>query len=193
MKVLYPELVFGAIASSGEYCVRVTTQANAQFGHPLNLNILAVTHAALENWEYMEIIRQAADPKCAAHLENTVRTIDSILLRGDDAVSKALKRHLKGLFGVADLEHDEDFVSLVEVSLEFQPQYTMFRFFCRVCSLHSARGKQRTGTQQLAVTNSKSSAKLWTSLSSVIRNFYQKLTTLPITIHKHAWSRFRMD
>ena len=120
MKVLYPELVFGAIASSGEYCVRVTTQANAQFGHPLNLNILAVTHAALENWEYMEIIRQAADPKCAAHLENTVRTIDSILLRGDDAVSKALKRHLKGLFGVADLEHDEDFVSLVEVSLESQ-------------------------------------------------------------------------
>lgn len=65
----------------------------------------------------MEIIRQAADPKCATHLENTVRTIDSILLRGDDAISKALKQHLKGLFGVADLEHDEDFVSLVEVSL----------------------------------------------------------------------------
>ncbi|KAI0087965.1 peptidase S28 [Irpex rosettiformis] len=93
MKVLYPELVFGAIASS------------------------AVTHAALENWEYMEIIRQAADPKCSAHLENAVRTIDSILLRGDSALDKALKRHLKGLFGVADLEHDEDFVSLVESPL----------------------------------------------------------------------------
>ena len=65
----------------------------------------------------MEIIRQAADPKCSAHLENTVRTIDSILLRGDDAISKALKKHLKGLFGVAELEHDEDFVSLVQVSI----------------------------------------------------------------------------
>ena len=56
----------------------------------------------------MEIIRQAADPKCSAHLENAVRTVDAILLRGDDAFSKTLKRHLKGLFGVAELEHDEN-------------------------------------------------------------------------------------
>ncbi|KAI0742186.1 peptidase S28 [Irpex lacteus] len=93
MKVLYPDLVFGAIASS------------------------AVTHAAIENWEYMEIIRRAAPPTCAAHLENAVRTIDSILLQGDNAISRVLKRHLKGLFGVAELEHDEDFVALVQSPL----------------------------------------------------------------------------
>ncbi|KAI0695544.1 peptidase S28 [Cytidiella melzeri] len=88
MKVLYPELVFGAIASS------------------------AVTHAAMENWEYMEIIRQAADPKCSAHLENAVGTIDGILAQ-EGPIGIVMKNRLKGLFGVAELEHDEDFVSLL--------------------------------------------------------------------------------
>ncbi|PSR83862.1 hypothetical protein PHLCEN_2v5571 [Hermanssonia centrifuga] len=87
MRVLYPDLVFGAIASS------------------------AVTHASIENWEYMEIIRNAADPKCSAHLEKSIKTIDSLL-----AVPR-LKRQLKGLFGLADLEHDEDFASLIESPL----------------------------------------------------------------------------
>ena len=76
----------------------------------------AVTHASIENWEYMEIIRQAADPKCSAHLESSVQAIDSILTRGNDPINKALKRRLKGLFGLADLEHDDDFAALVEVS-----------------------------------------------------------------------------
>lgn len=76
---------------------------------------VAVTHASIENWEYMEIIRQAADFKCSQHLENSIQTIDAILLRGDDPVSKALKRRLKGLFGLAGLEHDEDFASMLEV------------------------------------------------------------------------------
>ena len=75
-----------------------------------------MTHASIENWEYMEIIRQAADPKCSAHLESSVQAIDSILTRGNDPINKALKRRLKGLFGLADLEHDDDFVALVEVS-----------------------------------------------------------------------------
>ncbi|KAG6816405.1 hypothetical protein H0H87_006209 [Tephrocybe sp. NHM501043] len=83
MKVLYPELTYGAIASS------------------------AVTHAALSNWEYMEVIRRAADAKCSSHLENSIVTIDHIL---DQPHFKGL---LKGLFGLKDLEHDEDFVSLL--------------------------------------------------------------------------------
>ncbi|KAJ3558690.1 hypothetical protein NM688_g768 [Phlebia brevispora] len=89
MRVLYPDLVFGAIASS------------------------AVTHASIENWEYMEIIRNAADPKCISHLETSIQTIDHIL----SLPQTQLKRRLKGLFGVADLEHDEDFVSLIESPL----------------------------------------------------------------------------
>jgi hypothetical protein len=88
MKILYPDIVWGAIASS------------------------AVTHAALENWEYMEIIREAADPACSGHLVGSIGTVDDILLGGN----KFLKTQLKKLFGLSDLEHDEDFVSVLEVS-----------------------------------------------------------------------------
>ena len=85
-RILYPDLVFGAIASSG------------------------VTHAALENWEYFEIIRQAAEPECSSSLQNAIETIDTLLN------IPFLRRFLKGLFGLADLEHDDDFVSLLTVS-----------------------------------------------------------------------------
>ncbi|KAG5646028.1 hypothetical protein DXG03_004630 [Asterophora parasitica] len=70
-----------------------------------------VTHASLSNWEYMEIIRRAADPKCSSNLENSVSTIDKILDH------PRLAGHLKGLFGVKGLQHDEDFASLIESPL----------------------------------------------------------------------------
>jgi len=70
----------------------------------------AVTHAALSNWEYMEIIRQAADPKCSSHLEKSIVTIDTLLN------FPRLANSLKALFGLKDLKHDEDFVSLLEVA-----------------------------------------------------------------------------
>ncbi|KAH6911475.1 serine carboxypeptidase S28-domain-containing protein [Coprinopsis sp. MPI-PUGE-AT-0042] len=109
MKVLYPELVYGAIASS------------------------AVTHAQLANWEYMTIIRDAADPTCSSRLVNSIATIDSILQRG------TFKRQLKALFGLADLTHDEDFASVLEAPLgEWQskcwhPDFisTNFDDFCK--------------------------------------------------------------
>src|SRR5882762_2796828 len=68
-----------------------------------------VTHATVENWEYMEIIRKAADPKCSSHLQNSIFTIDTIL-----AIPR-MNKMLKGLFGLADLQHDEDFVSVLGV------------------------------------------------------------------------------
>ncbi|EPQ50969.1 peptidase S28 [Gloeophyllum trabeum ATCC 11539] len=89
MKILYPDLVYGAIASSG------------------------VTHAQIMYWEYMDIIRRAADPKCSARIQTTVKTVDALL-----AVPR-LKRTLKGLFGLADLEHDEDFASVLETPLGY--------------------------------------------------------------------------
>ncbi|KAF7299748.1 hypothetical protein HMN09_00980700 [Mycena chlorophos] len=55
MKILYPELVYGAIASSG------------------------VTHASILNWEYMDLIRTYADPVCSAHLQNAISTVDKLL------------------------------------------------------------------------------------------------------------------
>ncbi|KAF4577249.1 hypothetical protein EYR36_005236 [Pleurotus pulmonarius] len=87
MKILYPDLVFGAIASSG------------------------VTHAALSNWQYMDIIRRAADPACMRNIEQSIQIIDTIL------TTRVFARPLKGLFGLADLEHDVDFVSTIESPL----------------------------------------------------------------------------
>ncbi|KAH8104535.1 peptidase S28 [Cristinia sonorae] len=82
MRVLYPDLVYGAIASSG------------------------VTHASLSNWEYMEVIRKAADPKCSESLVEAVKGIDALL-------ETRLRKPLKDLFGLGELEHDDDFVSLI--------------------------------------------------------------------------------
>ena len=84
-RILYPDLVFGAIASSG------------------------VTHATLENWEYAEIIRQAAEPECSRRLQTSIELIDALL------VMPHTRRLIKDLFGLADLEHDDDFASLLEV------------------------------------------------------------------------------
>lgn len=103
MKILYPDLVYGAIASSGAQrflCPRIPLDAKF---------ITGVTHAVIANWRYMEVIRKAAEPKCSSYLENSISTIDSIL------AIRPLRRPLKGLFGLAGLKHDEDFVSLLQV------------------------------------------------------------------------------
>ncbi|KAH9987911.1 serine carboxypeptidase S28-domain-containing protein [Russula compacta] len=83
MRVLYPDLVFGAIASS------------------------AVTHAVLTNWEYMDVIRLAADQRCSSNLVNSISTIDRLLKFGP------LRGPLKNLFGLGGLESDQDFVSVL--------------------------------------------------------------------------------
>ncbi|KAF8895639.1 serine carboxypeptidase S28-domain-containing protein [Infundibulicybe gibba] len=121
MKILYPDLVYGAIASSG------------------------VTHAAIENWEYMDIIRTAADPKCSAHLVNSIRVIDAILAEGK------LTHVLKSLFGLSGLESNQDFASVLQSPLgswqskNWDPEVgsTTFDDFCNALSrpfghLHSA-------------------------------------------------------
>ena len=59
----------------------------------------------------MDLIRQAADPKCSDHLVKSIDTIDKILEYGKPWV----KKQLKGLFGLAGLEADDDFVSVLEV------------------------------------------------------------------------------
>lgn len=107
----------GSLSSTGlrSCCVQRYVLSYIYKGRVPTMHVTAVTHASIENWEYMEIIRQAADPKCSAHLENSIQTIDATLARGDDPIGRTLKRRLKGLFGLAGLEHDEDFVSLIEV------------------------------------------------------------------------------
>ncbi|KAI0311348.1 peptidase S28 [Amylostereum chailletii] len=87
MKVLYPDIVYGAIASSG------------------------VTHAALSNWEYMDVIRTYADPICSANLVQSIATVDR-LLNDTDARST-----VKGLFNLTTLESDQDFASVLNIPL----------------------------------------------------------------------------
>jgi hypothetical protein len=68
-----------------------------------------VTHAVLTNWEYMDVIRLAADPKCSSNLVNSITTIDRLL-----KISR-LRGPLKKLFGLGGLESDQDFVSVLTV------------------------------------------------------------------------------
>ena len=65
----------------------------------------------------MEIIREAADPKCSNHLVNSIKTIDDILCNSPSFI----KRQLKNLFGLKGLEHDEDFASVLKVSCYLTP------------------------------------------------------------------------
>jgi hypothetical protein len=106
MKILYPDLVWGAIASSGKHPGVPSIEGTKQ------CLFKAVTHAALENWEYMDVIRKAADPKCSSHIVNSIETIDYILSNAPEFV----KKRLKALFGLAGLEHDTDFAAVLEAS-----------------------------------------------------------------------------
>jgi hypothetical protein len=78
----------------------------------------------------MEIIRKAADPKCSSHLENSISSIDAIL-----AIPR-MSIMLKGLFGLANLQHDEDFVSVLEVSLCYFTIVVMQTdILCMICAV----------------------------------------------------------
>lgn len=59
MRVLYPDLVYGAISSSG------------------------VTHATVVDWRYFDIIRQHAPANCVAQVVTAVDEVDKLLLGSD--------------------------------------------------------------------------------------------------------------
>lgn len=119
--------MFGAIASSG------------------------VTHATLELWEYMDVIRRAADSGCSRRLETSVAAIDDILLN-----RPRLRKPLKALFGLAGLEHDDDFAEVLSVS--FCGLATRLVIDTKSLRAHWDLGKQRIGIPKLAATDSKNSA-----------------------------------
>ena len=75
----------------------------------LYLRSIGVTHASLSNWEYMEVIRNAADPKCSNHLEKIIEMVDSLLQ------IPLMNGVVKNIFGLSNLEHDQDFVSVLSV------------------------------------------------------------------------------
>ncbi|KAH9855843.1 peptidase S28 [Lenzites betulinus] len=85
MRVLYPDLVFGAISSSG------------------------VVHATIDDWRYMDIIRQSAPAACMAQVEKVVDEVDSFLASPNPATRHAIK----SVFGVPNITYDPDFASLL--------------------------------------------------------------------------------
>ena len=77
MRVLHPDLVYGAIASSG------------------------VTHASVALWQYYDVVRNAAPKNCSSVLVKAVETINLLLSRPD------LNVPLKQLFGSEGLADDD--------------------------------------------------------------------------------------
>lgn len=85
MKVRYPDLVFGAIASSG------------------------VTYASATDWQYYDSIRHYTSAECAKQIELTVEEVDS-LVTNPQAVQP-----IKELFGLPNVTHIQDVVSVISV------------------------------------------------------------------------------
>ncbi|PIL30738.1 hypothetical protein GSI_06906 [Ganoderma sinense ZZ0214-1] len=88
MRVLYPDIVFGAIASSG------------------------VTHATIVDWRYMDLVRQYATPQaCVARVQQAVAEVDSFL------ASNTTSAAIKAVFGLSGISYDPDFASLLSAPL----------------------------------------------------------------------------
>ncbi|PBP17199.1 hypothetical protein BUE80_DR012130 [Diplocarpon rosae] len=79
---LYPDVFWAAIASS------------------------AITEAITDMWSYYEPIRVYADQKCIAYQQKVVNMIDNILMH---VRNPEITAQLKGVFGLAELTHDDDF------------------------------------------------------------------------------------
>ena len=92
MRVLYPDIVFGSISSSG------------------------VTHATVVDWRYFDIIRQYAPQDCVARIEKTVDEVDALLTRNNST-----RNAIKAAFGLSGVSYDPDFASLLTVSRAHHP------------------------------------------------------------------------
>jgi hypothetical protein len=112
----------------------------------LVFSLVAVTHAFLALWEYMETIRLAAEPKCASNLERSIQTIDNTLKQ------PLLSKPLKALFGLEDLEHNEDFVSLLTVSFSTSIGKINSIQMCKFRS-RSSPGRTKTGILRQGAPN----------------------------------------
>ena len=99
----------------------------------------------------MEIIRRAADLKCSGNLQASIQIIDGLLR------APITRTAIKSLFGVAALEHDEDFASLIEVLRMQCGDFSCIDLLTFI-SLLSDFGKDVTGTRLWAARAGMSSA-----------------------------------
>ncbi|OCH94429.1 peptidase S28 [Obba rivulosa] len=89
MKVRYPDIVYGAIASSG------------------------VAHATLRDWRYYDIIRQSASSACMAQVEKAIVEVDALL------ENERTHAEVQALFGLPNVTHVQDFAAVLVIPLEF--------------------------------------------------------------------------
>lgn len=88
LRTVYPDVFWGAISSSG------------------------VTEAIVDYWEYYEAARLYAPGDCAGVTADLVEVVDRIL-KLEGSASKEDRGALKAAFGLEDLEHDDDFASVL--------------------------------------------------------------------------------
>ena len=86
MRVLYPDLVFGAISSSG------------------------VVHATIDEWYYYDIIRQSAPADCMTRLAEAIEEVDAFL------ANNKTRAAIKDVFSLGNITYDTDFASALTVS-----------------------------------------------------------------------------
>ena len=96
MRVLYPDLVFGAISSSG------------------------VVHATLDDWYYFDIIRRYAPADCMARLVEAIDEVDYYL------ANNATREAIKDVFSLGNVTFDADFASALTVSLDLLGRTIVF-------------------------------------------------------------------
>lgn len=90
LRVLYPELTWGAISSSG------------------------VTEAIYDYWEYYEPIREYGPPDCILTQQKLTNILDNILLKDNATTVTALK----AAFGLESLTYDDDFANVASFGIQ---------------------------------------------------------------------------
>ncbi|KAF2198246.1 peptidase S28 [Delitschia confertaspora ATCC 74209] len=112
LRVLYPEIFFGAISSSG------------------------VTEAIYDYWEYFEPIRQFAPPDCVSATQHVTHVVDNILLNKNNT---GKIQQLKAAYGLSGVTDNRDFANVLTggiynwQSTNWDPEENSpeFYYYCR--------------------------------------------------------------
>lgn len=139
MRKLYPDITYGAIASSGECPCNLAPHLVLK-----SARISAITHATVDYSDYWEAIMRNADPICVEHIASAIKTIDKII------DTPLMFTPLKALFGLKYLKHEDDFASVITKPL-FALQQTnwdpavdrpgVWKSFCRKFGRKPPKGR----------------------------------------------------
>jgi hypothetical protein len=127
MRIVYPDITWGAISSSG------------------------VTEAIYDYWQYYEPIRTYGPPECIATQQKLMNIIDNIIMSNDtDTIDE-----LKSAFGLEGLSNNKDFANVASYgiqgwqSLNWDPAVSSDEFY-EYCSNITASDNQWPAYADLA-------------------------------------------